>query len=67
MDAETGVIFGRLAAAIKLAGRRNRYRARDLWLVSQAKQYAVRFMARNERNFTDIPGLDIVVMHSAIV
>ena len=65
IDAETGVIFGRLAAAIKAAGRSHRYRVQDLWLASQAIQHGLRFLTRNERDFTDIPGLDLVVMPSA--
>ena len=65
IDGETGVIFGRLAAAIKAAGRSHRYRVQDLWLACQAIQHGFRFLTRNERDFTDIPGLDLVVMPSA--
>jgi predicted nucleic acid-binding protein len=65
MDAETGMIFGRLAAAIKTAGKSHRYRVQDLWLASQAVQHGLRFLTRNERDFTDIPGLDLVVVPPA--
>lgn len=62
IDGETGVIFGRLAAAVKVAGRGYRYRIQDLWLASQAIQYGFRFLTRNEQDFKDIAGLDLVVM-----
>ncbi|MGH8320748.1 MAG: type II toxin-antitoxin system VapC family toxin [Gammaproteobacteria bacterium] len=65
IDGETGLIFGRLATAIKTAGRSHRYRIQDLWLASQAIQYGYRFLTHNERDFKDIAGLDLVVMPKA--
>lgn len=62
IDGATGTIFGRLAAAIKAAGRSPRYRIQDLWLASQAIQHGFRFLTRNERDFKDIAGLELVVM-----
>lgn len=57
IDGDTGEEFGRIAAAIKTAGRGHRYRVQDLWLASQAIQHSFRFLTRNEKDFEDIPGL----------
>ncbi|MHB8425848.1 MAG: PIN domain-containing protein [Gammaproteobacteria bacterium] len=65
IDGETGVIFGRLAAAVKAGGRNRRYRVQDLWLASQAIQHGFRLMTRNERDFKDISWLELVVMPQA--
>ena len=65
IDGETGVIFGRLAAAIKAGGRHHRHRVQDLWLASQAIQHGFRFITRNQQDFKDISGLELVVMPSA--
>jgi len=62
IDGDSGEIFGGLAAAIKDAGRQHRYRVQDLWLASQAIQHGYRLLTRNQRDFIDIPGLDLVVM-----
>ncbi|HVA55827.1 MAG TPA: type II toxin-antitoxin system VapC family toxin [Gammaproteobacteria bacterium] len=67
IDGETGVIFGRLAAAIKAGGKHHCYRVQDLWLASQAIQHGFRFITRNERDFKDISGLELVVMPSTTV
>jgi predicted nucleic acid-binding protein len=60
IDGTTGSIFGSLAAQIKAAGRQHRYRVQDLWLASQALQHACRLLTRNQRDFEDIPGLNLV-------
>ena len=65
IDGATGSIFGSLAAQIKAAGRQHRYRVQDLWLASQALQYACRFLTRNSRDFADIPGLSLAVYQLA--
>lgn len=65
VDAETGVIFGRLAATIKVAGKSHRYRVQDLWLASQAIQHGFKFLTYNKRDFQDIAGLDLVIMPAA--
>jgi len=62
IDSDTGEIFGGLAAAIKDAGRRHRYRVQDLWLASQAIQHGYCLLTRNRRDFADVPGLDLAVM-----
>jgi predicted nucleic acid-binding protein len=61
IDAETGEIFGSLAAQLS-RGRGHDFRVQDLWLAAQAIQRAFRFLTYNEKDFRDIPGLDMVVM-----
>jgi len=65
IDGATGGIFGSLAAQIKAAGRQHRYRVQDLWLASQALQHACRLLTRNNRDFEDIPGLNLVLYQLA--
>jgi len=62
IDADTGEIFGGLAASIKTAGRKHRYRVQDLWLASQAIQHGYHLLTRNRQDFVDVPGLDFVVV-----
>jgi predicted nucleic acid-binding protein len=65
IDGVTGEIFGSLAAQIKVAGRQHRYRVQDLWLASQALQNTCRLLTRNDHDFKDIPGLDLVLYRLA--
>ena len=65
IDGTTGSIFGSLAAQIKAAGRQHRYRVQDLWLASQALQHACKLLTRNQHDFEDIPGLNLVLYHLA--
>jgi predicted nucleic acid-binding protein len=65
IDGEIGVIFGRLAAAIKAAGNSHRHRVQDFWLTSQAIQHGFRFLTSNEQDFEDISGLELVTMPRA--
>ncbi len=60
IDGETGEVFGELAAGLKTAGGKPRHRVQDLWLASQAIQQSYRFLTRNEKDFEDIPALDLV-------
>jgi predicted nucleic acid-binding protein len=60
IDGDTGEVFGWLAAQLKTAVRRPRHRVQHLWLASQAIQHSYRFLTRNEADFADIPGLDLV-------
>lgn len=60
VDGDTGEVFGRLAAQLKAMARNPRQRVQDLWLASQAIQHSYRFLTRNEVDFRDIPGLDLV-------
>jgi len=61
IDELTGEVFGMLAAAIHRAGKGHQYRIQDLWLASQAIQNGMKFLTRNEKDFLDIPGLDLVI------
>jgi predicted nucleic acid-binding protein len=61
IDENTGYIFGRLAASIHKQGLDHKYRIQDLWLASQAIQNNLQFLTRNEKDFLDIPGLDLIV------
>jgi predicted nucleic acid-binding protein len=61
IDEATGVLFGRLAAQLRLAGKDHNYRIQDLWLASQAVQHGFKLLTQNEKDFFDIPGLDLVL------
>jgi len=61
IDEMTGLIFGRLAAHLRHEGRDHRYRIQDLWLASQAIQNSLKLLTRDEKDFIDIPALDLVV------
>ena len=61
IDENTGDIFGRLAAILHKEGLDHKYRIQDLWLASQAIQNNLKFLTRNEKDFLDIPGLDLIV------
>lgn len=60
IDAETGEIFGSLAAVLKEAGKTHRPRIQDLWLASQAIQHSFSLLTRNNKDFNDIPGLKLL-------
>jgi predicted nucleic acid-binding protein len=61
MDETTGEIFGKLASQLKLAGKDHNYRVQDLWVASQAVQNGLKLLTQNEKDFMDIPGLDLVI------
>ena len=62
IDLETGEIFGSLAAQLAKSGRGHEFRIQDLWLAAQAIQRRFKFLTKNEKDFRDIPGLDLVAM-----
>lgn len=62
IDAETGEIFGSLAAQLFTKGRGVDFRLQDLWLAAQAMQRGFRFLTLNRKDFEDIPGLDLVTV-----
>lgn len=62
IDGETGRVFGELAAALVAGGRGADFRVQDVWLASQAIQHGHRLLTANEKDFKDIPGLDLVVI-----
>ncbi|MCK5673723.1 MAG: type II toxin-antitoxin system VapC family toxin [Spirochaetales bacterium] len=61
IDDGTGLIFARLAAALKKSGRGSSFRIQDIWLASQAIQNNFFFLTKNKKDFEDIPGLKLVV------
>lgn len=61
IDEMTGLIFGRVAAHLRREGRDHRHRIQDLWLASQAIQNSLKLLTRNEKDFKDIPALDLVI------
>ncbi len=62
IDEETGEIFGSLAAQLKTAGKTHRPRIQDLWLASQAIQHGYPLLTRNSKDFTDIPGIQLLTI-----
>jgi predicted nucleic acid-binding protein len=64
IDRETGEFFGRLAADVDARGRPSRHRINDLWLAALAVQHGMRLATQNERDFTDLPGLELLVLRS---
>lgn len=62
IDGETGEVFGSLAAQLAAKGRGYEFRVQDLWLAAQAVQRGVKLLTQNEKDFRDVPGLDIVLM-----
>jgi len=61
IDEMTGDIFGRIAATLWREGKHHKYRVQDLWLASQAIQNGLKILTKNEKDFKDIPGLDLVI------
>ena len=64
IDENTGDIFGRLAASLREQKRDHAYRVQDLWLASQAIQKGFKLLTSNEKDFRDIPGLELAVFPS---
>jgi len=60
IDAETGLTFGRLAAALDNSGRPSIRRVQDLWLASIAVQHNLKILTQHPKDFRDIPGLDVL-------
>jgi predicted nucleic acid-binding protein len=65
IDEATGIIFGKLAAELKRAKKDPYYRIQDLWLASQAIQNRFKLLTQNEKDFFDIPGLELVIFPKA--
>lgn len=61
IDETTGEIFGKLASQLKIAGKDHTYRIQDLWIASQAIQNGLKLLTENEKDFFDIPGLDLIL------
>ncbi len=61
IDRETGELFGKLAAGVDRGDRKqSRHRVHDLWLASLAIQHGFRLLTQNPRDFSDIPGLELI-------
>jgi predicted nucleic acid-binding protein len=60
LTAETGEVFGQLAAKLRKAGKDPRVRINDLWLAAQAIQRDFGLLTSNAKDFRDIPGLRMV-------
>ena len=60
IDADTGEIFGRLAAEMDQQGRPSRHRLHDLWIAAAAIQHGHSLLTRNQADFADIPGLRLL-------
>ncbi len=56
----TAAAFGVLAAAVKHAGRSPRPRYNDLWIAAQAIEHGYTLLTLNPRDFSDLPGLQVV-------
>ena len=63
IDGETGEVFGSLAAQLS-SKRGSDFRIQDLWLAAQAIQHGHKFLTFNQKDFEDIPGLDMILMPS---
>jgi predicted nucleic acid-binding protein len=62
MDKDTGEIFGKLTADLDRAGRPSTHRTNNLWLASLALQHNMTLVTQDQRDFTDIPGLKLIIL-----
>lgn len=62
IDADTGVLFGTIAAELDQAGRPGTHRIHDLWIAAAAIQNGYPLLTRNRSDFADIPGLNLIVI-----
>lgn len=60
LDKTTGELFGSLAAQLQKKGRHARHRVQDLWIASLAIQHGLKLLTLNERDFQDVPGLELI-------
>jgi len=64
LDAETGEIFGRIAADLDSRGKPSAHRTNDLWLAAVAVRHGMKLATGNGKDFAGIPGLDLLVLRS---
>jgi hypothetical protein len=62
ITAETGEVFGVLAARLRKAGRGAEFRVQDLWLASQAVHRNLTLLTANPKDFRDVPGLKMLAV-----
>lgn len=60
MDAETGLILGRLAADLDSARRPSTHRIQDLWIAALAVQHNLKVLTQNPKDFKGIPGVVVL-------
>jgi predicted nucleic acid-binding protein len=61
IDEDTGLIFGSLASRLQREGRAREHRIQELWIAATAIQHGHKLLTRNEKDFKDIPGLELVI------
>ena len=70
IDVERGIINPfdvsryTIAGVLNKRGHGSDFRIKDLWIASQAIQYGVKILTRNEKDFMDIPGVELEVFES---
>jgi len=62
IDPDTGLLFGRIAAGLDNTGRPAKHRIHDLWIAAAAIQHGYSLLTRNASDFSDIPGLKLMVI-----
>ncbi len=62
MDAETGIVFGRLAAERDADGKPSKGRIHDLWIAALALQHNLAVCTQNVGDFSDVPGLRVLTV-----
>jgi predicted nucleic acid-binding protein len=62
VTADTAVVFGALAAALRQAGRSPRPRYNDLWIAAQAVENDHALLTLNPDDFAGLPGLRLVTL-----
>ncbi|MCI0413981.1 PIN domain-containing protein [bacterium] len=62
IDKDTAEIFGRLASDLDATRKPSTHRTHDVWLAALALQYDMAVVTQNERDFSDIPGLRLIVL-----
>ncbi len=65
INENTGILFGQLSAELKRQGRGADFRIQDLWIASQAIQNNCAILTYNQKDFRDIPGLQLIVPEKA--
>jgi predicted nucleic acid-binding protein len=65
VDADTGAMFGRLAADLDASGQPHRARVQDLWIAALGVQHGLKVLTQNVKDFSGIPGLQVLKMPRA--
>lgn len=63
MDPVTGELVGQVLAKLDASGKATRHRLHDIWMACQALQHNMSLLTLNEKDFKDIPGLRLIVIH----